>query len=633
MIGRFSNIGVYRELFTSAEFYRVAAAGVLALGGWLWELQGIHPALGATVLAGASVALNGIPIVWGALQGLWERRVNVDELVSIAIVASLFQGEVLAAAVVSFVMVLGSLVEQATSGSARKAIEALIRMSPDTAVLVTAGGTSEVPVSSVVPGDTILVRPGDRIPVDGTVRRGSTSVDESTMSGESIPVEKSPGDAVSAGTLNQNGVVEIEAQKVGDETTLSKVIRLVTDAETHKPRTVRIMDRYARWFTPVILACAGATWGATGELNRAIAVLVVGCPCALILAAPTAIVATIGRAARAGILVKGGEFLEAVGRVDVVLFDKTGTLTEGKPRVQSLTAATGVGEKALLARAAAVEQHSTHPLAQAVLKAAHYAQVKILAAEEFFAEIGLGIRALVDGRAVEVGSTYIGGGCAALPSPLRRQVEKCREEGATPLVVYEERRPIGVLSVADRVRGSAASAVSGLRTLGVKRVGILSGDHERAVSLVAGQAGITESWAGLKPDEKLSVIRGLQKGGATVAFVGDGINDAPALASANVGIAMGGAGTDVALETADIVLMKDEIAKLPFLIGLSRRMTSIIKWNIGFGLVFNAGAVVASGAGLLSPVMGAVVHNVGSILVVIASASLALAPERKGAGA
>jgi Cd2+/Zn2+-exporting ATPase len=627
MIGRFSQPGVYRELVRSRYFYRAAFAGALALASYLWDRGTGTPSTVGMVLALASVALNGIPIIWGAIQGLLERKVNVDELVSLAIIAALLEGEFLTAAVVSFVMVLGALIEQATSDSARKAIQSLVALSPDTATVIVKGRPEKVSTADLRIGNIVLVRPGERIPIDGIVRKGLTSVDQSSMTGEPIPQEKSVGDAVYAGSLNQNGVVEIEASRVGEDTTLGRVIRLVSEAEAHKPQAMRLIDRYARWFTPTILACSAVAWFLTGDISRAVTILIVGCPCALILAAPTAIVASIGRAAKSGVLVKGGRYLEEAGRAGVVLFDKTGTLTQGKPRVDKIVAADGIDEKKVLETAASVEQDSTHPLAQAVLKAANYAKVTISRAEEIITEIGLGVRGLVAGRRVEVGSAYLGGGMANLPEGLQPHLERFKEDGATPLVVYQEGRPLGILSVSDHVRPSAAKTVETLRSLGIERIGLLSGDHEKSARRVADSVGLTQAWSGQRPEEKLKVIRDFQAAGASVIFVGDGINDAPALAAANVGIAMGGAGTDVALETADIALMHDDISKIPFLIRLSRRMLRTIQWNIAFGMMFNALAVLASGGGLLSPIMGAVVHNVGSVIVVISSASIAFASE------
>jgi Cd2+/Zn2+-exporting ATPase len=627
MIGRFSKLGVYRELMRSSDFVRTLAAGALALASYVWDRHsGAATPIGMG-LALLSITINGVPIIWGAVTGVLQRKVNVDELVSLAIIASLLQGEFLTAAVVSFVMVMGSLVEQATSDSARRAIQSLVGISPQTATVLDQGRAITRPIGEVRVGDLLLVKPGDRVPVDATVRKGASAVDESSMTGEAIPRDKAKGDPIYAGTLNMSGVLEIEATRVGEDTTLGKVIKLVAEAELHKPRAIRLIDRYARWFTPAILACAGIAWGLSGEVSRGIAVLIVGCPCALILAAPTAVVATLGRAARAGILVKGGQYLEEAGRGEVFLFDKTGTLTEGKPRVLEVVAVDGVAPEEVLKLAACAEQNSTHPLARAVLKAAHYARITIQQAEEMCTRIGFGVQARVQGSWVEVGSGCLTGGDIPVPIELSRSLEQIKERGATPLLVCRDHRFVGVIGVADRIRQSAKPAIERLCAMGVQHVGILSGDHQKSACLVADTLGLTDAWSELKPEDKLRVIKDFQALGKTVVFVGDGINDAPALAAANVGIAMGGAGTDVALETADIALMHDDISKVPFLVRLSRRMLRVITWNIAFGLFFNAMAVAASGLGLLTPIMGALVHNIGSVLVVVSSASLALTSE------
>ncbi|MEW6137835.1 MAG: cation-translocating P-type ATPase [Thermodesulfobacteriota bacterium] len=629
MIGRFAELGVYRELARSREMYRIAVGGLLGLAGHLWnEANGSATNFGQTLIL-ASLLINGFPIIWGAVKGLLQRRVNVDELVSLAIIASLLHGELLTAVVVSFVMVLGSLIEQVTTAAAHKAIQSLIDIHPETATVLVDGKELTKPVAQVNVGDVLLVKPGDRIPVDGMIKTGSTAVDESAMTGESIPREKTIGSPVHAGTLNQNGVIEIEATAVGEDTTLGRMIRLVSTAENYKPPTVRLIDRYAAWFTPSILLCAGIAWWLTGDGARAITVLIVGCPCALILAAPTAVVAAIGRAAKAGILVKGGRFLEEAGRANVVLFDKTGTLTKGEPRINAIISVDGVDMMDVLACAASVEQNSTHPLARAVLKAAHYAKVTLSKAEDMIAEIGFGVRACVNGRMVEVGSAYLGGGSIHLPLHLRQHVEDFKEKGVTPLVVYEDRRPLGVLAVSDTVRPSAPKTVLTLKGMRIECVGMVSGDHEKAARRVADEAGLTDAWADQRPQDKIQVIRDFQGAGKTVIFVGDGINDAPALATANVGVAMGAAGTDVALETADVALMNDDISKIPFLISLGRKTLVTIKWNVAFGMIFNAVAVLAGGWGLLSPIMGAIVHNIGSVLVVLSSARLAFIAERK----
>jgi Cd2+/Zn2+-exporting ATPase len=304
MIGRFSQVGVYRELARSHEFYRITFAGGLVLASYLWDRGNESESTIGVTLVLLSLVLNGLPIVWNAIKGLFQRKVNVDELVSLAIIASVIQGEFLTAAFVSFVMVLGGLIEQVTSDSARQAIKSLVSLAPETATQLVEGATRTIPITDVEVGNRLLMRPGERVPVDGVIKKGTAAVDESSITGEPVPREKTPGDGVYTGTLNQNGVIEVEVTKVGKDTTLGKVIKLVASAEAHKPQAIRLIDRYARWFTPTILLCAGITWGLTGELSKAVTVLIVGCPCALILAAPTAIVATVGRAARVGILVK-----------------------------------------------------------------------------------------------------------------------------------------------------------------------------------------------------------------------------------------------------------------------------------------------------------------------------------------
>ncbi|NNG02022.1 MAG: cation-translocating P-type ATPase, partial [Desulfobacteraceae bacterium] len=626
MIGRFSKLGVYHELFRLRDFYLSCGAGLLAVFSFMMDYNDPSPSFWGSGLALACVAINGLPIIWGAIKGLIEREVNVDELVSLAIIASLIQGEFLAAAVVSFVMTLGGLIEQVTSESARKAIKSLVRITPKTATIIDGDIETTVPVESVRVGDLLLIKPGDQIPVDAEVVSGISAVDESAMTGEPMPRQIQAGDLVLAGTLNHNGVLTATATKVGQDTTLGKVIKLVSEAEQHRPEAVRLIDRYARWFTPVILSCAGIAWILTGDVSRAIAVLIVGCPCALILAAPTATVAALGRAARAGILVKGGKYLEQVAVTTSVLFDKTGTLTLGKPQVEEIACMEGIDGDALLACAASAEQNCTHPLARAILKAANYAKVVIRSAENAFHEIGTGVRAMVDGALVEVGSVAAGKSTAAFPENMQKCLEASIARGATPLVVYRDEMPLGLLHVSDQVRPKAAEVVEQLKALDITQMAILSGDHEKAVKRIAESIGIDDVHFRLKPDDKVGVIKQYQSTGSAVMFVGDGINDAPALTIADVGIAMGAAGTDVALETADIALTHDDISKLPWLVRLSRRMVRIIKINIVFGLFFNAAAVVAGGMGWLTPIMAAIVHNIGSVLVVIASASLAIFP-------
>ena len=623
MIGRFSQLGVYEELLQNRDLIKVAVGALLAFVGFLFSRYFLpEKAFVGQAFILASVAINGLPVVIGAVQGILAKRVNVDELLALAIIACLLNGEFLTAAVVSTIMVLGALIEEATAESARKSIQALIKVSPKKAVVLVEGVAKTVAVEEVRVGDILLVKPGEQVPVDGTVLEGCSSLDESAITGEAMPKEKAVGDAVYAGTMNHNGLLRICAERVGENTTLGQVIRLVSEAEAHKPKSIAFIDRFAKYFTPLILACALAAWFFTGDFTRAVAVLIVGCPCALILAVPTATVAAIGRAARAGILVKGGQHLENVAMADTILFDKTGTLSEGNPRVDDIVVVDGVSDTELLRQAAGVECNSTHPLARAVMQAALYAKIPINAAGDLLVEIGLGVRGSIDGSMVEVGSVYLHGGIGAVPASLKMRLQEKKEQGSTPLMVYRDRIALGFLSISDQLRNGVGRTVTDLKGLGLKKIGILSGDHRRSVELVGRRTGIEHLWSGLKPDGKLRVIEELQRSQAKIIFVGDGINDAPALAMADIGIAMGAKGTEVALETADIALMGDDLGKLPFLITLGRRMLIIIKLNIAFGLVFNLLAVVAGAGGFISPIVGALVHNIGSVLVVLSSASI-----------
>ena len=521
---------------THRDLLRAAAGGLLALT--FFESATSAPPIVSISLALLSICINGFPIVWNAVKGLIKKEVNVDELVSIAIISSISTGEFLTGATVSFVMVIGSLIEQATSQSARRAIHALIKLSPKNATVLEQGAELVKPIEKIRVGDILLVKPGDRIPVDGVIVGGTSAVDESSITGEPMPSEKTVGDAVFSGTLSQNGVIKIKATKVGEDSTLGKVIRMVTEAEAHKPVSVRVIDKFAGWFTPAILCAAGITWAVTGQFSRAVAVLIVGCPCALILAAPTAVVATIGRAARSGILIKGGQFIEKISSATMICFDKTGTLTEGDPRVDDVITEGELNREYVLKLAAGVEQNSTHPLARAVLKAAAYAKITVQAAENMLTEIGSGIRGMIDGNVVEVGSAPAGS-CSGPACRPKASLNLIKERGATPIVVYENRQPIGIISVADHIRPQARETIQALKRMNIKRIGILSGDHEKSVRLVGEAVGCTDIWNDLKPQDKLKIIEQLQEAGSRILYIGDGINDAPALAAADVGIAMG----------------------------------------------------------------------------------------------
>jgi len=622
MIGRYTDLGRYRELLQMKEFYMVLSGSLLILLSYgLGKNEYPAPADIAALLA---LAVLGGPIILGAVKGLLNRELNVDELVSLAMVASVLIGEYLPAAIVALIMVLGSLMEQYTAQKARSAIDALIRLSPGQAAVLRNGVEVSVPVREIRLGDRVVIRPGEKVPVDGEVVRGSASLNQASLTGESLPVDKAVGDTVYAGSVSYSGMMVVEVRKVGEDTTLGKLIQLVRDAENQRAPILRVTDRYAGYFTPLIIAIGIAVYLITGDAHRAITVLIVGCPCAFIISAPTAIVAALGNASRNGILIKGGALLEEVARIDTLVFDKTGTLTTGNPVVAGIAPLNGAAEEHVLAMAAAAEKYSEHPLARAVLEAAEQRGLQIAEPGAFKNIPGLGVEAAVGDKSIFVGMTPGEGNMGGAQS----------EPGVKTLLVKENGLIIGAIYIKDSIRAGVGGLIKSLPGTGLKRIQMLTGDEYGVAAHVAAASGIREFWAGLLPGQKLNHIQELQKSGHKVAMVGDGINDAPALATADIGIAMGAMGTDVAMEAADIALMEDNLAKLPYLLQLGRTTLKTINFNIGFAVVFNLLALAASGAGLLNPVMGAVAHNIGSVLVVLNSARLIRSrPEKRYAAA
>lgn len=613
MIGRFSRQEYLDKLLNIHEFYMVAWGFIFIVSSYL--LKQYHPqSASASFLALIAVLILGGPIVWNAAKGLRELQTNVDELVSLAIVASVFIGEYQAAAVVAFIMVLGSLLEKFTSERARSAIHSLIKLNPDQATLLIDEEEIPVPIKDVKQGDLALIRPGERIPVDGLIIRGEAAVNQSSLTGESMPVDKKPGDQVYAGTVIYSGMLVVQVERAGEESTLGRLIQLVQDAESVKAPILRAADRYAKYFTPVIIALSIFVFLFTRDINRAVTLLIVGCPCAFILAAPTAVTASLGNAAKHGVLIKGGAFLEELGRIDAVLFDKTGTLTTGEPVVAKIVPFAPHSENSLLALAASAEKYSEHPVARAILKAAQEAGCMLREPESFRQIVGSGIEALVDGKPVFVGTVQEG-------DPDYDKV-KNEDHSGTVLIVRQSEKALGYLAVSDQIRADVGVVIESLDKIGIKKVALLTGDGFAAASGISKQAGIEEFYTTLLPGQKLEYIRGLQQQNYKVAMVGDGINDAPSLAAADIGIAMGAMGTDVALDAADIALMNDELDKIPFSLRLGKTTLNAVNFNIAFAMVFNFLAIIGSGLGYLHPISGAVVHNIGSVFVVINSARL-----------
>ncbi len=598
----------------------------LVLSGLALLVSILHPFPLPFDAAWVAIVLCGVPILLEAIVGLVTRfDIKADVLVSMALVASVCIGEDFAAGEVAFIMQLGALLEELTVARARAGIEKLVKLTPQTArVLDGSGGERIVPAEQVRVGDRLRVLPGETIPVDGVITAGQTSVNQAVMTGESLPVDLGPGDAVSSGTVNQFGAFEMEARKVGEDSSIQRMIRLVQSADAGKAKIVTLADRWATWIVVAALTAAVVTYLVTREPIRSVTVLVVFCPCALVLATPTAIMAAIGNATRHGFLVREGDALERLSQVDTCTFDKTGTLTFGTPRVAACTSCLAeLDDGRLYALAAAAELRSEHPLGKAVVRCWRAEHGGALPEVTDFRMVpGRGVAATVDGLALLAGNRALleeqgVTGCGALDAAAAAG----EAAGCTVILVALDGRAAGCLALEDTLRPDAGAMLRALRESGVTSV-LLTGDHARAARRVSDGLGLDRVRADCRPEDKLAYIDETQQRGHRVCMVGDGINDAPALKRAWVGIAMGGVGSDIAVEAADIALVDDEIRQLPHLLSLSRRMMTTIRWNLAFSMGLNFLAIALAVTGRLEPVVGALVHNAGSVFVILHSALL-----------
>ena len=575
-------------------------------------------------LAWIAIVLCGIPIILEAVIGLVTAfDIKADVLVSLALIASVCIGETFAAGEVAFIMQLGALLEDITVARARAGIEKLIHLTPQTArVIGTDGRESVVPVDQVQIGDLLRVLPGEGVPVDGIIQSGETSINQAVMTGESMPVDKTVGDEVSSGTVNQFGAFEMKATKVGEDSSIQRMIRLVQSADAGKAKIVGIADRWATWIVVIALSAAALTWLFTGEIIRAVTILVVFCPCALVLATPTAIMAAIGNATHHGFLVREGDALERLSAVKVIAFDKTGTLTYGAPEVvAAVSSGEPYSDEELYRLAASAEQLSEHPLGKAITACYRKHHTEPLDTVSDFQMIpGRGVSVELSGKKVAAGNVQLLqslGISFAIP----QAAEDHLRQGCTVTYLAVNGRFAGFLALSDTLREESADMIKALSSLSVQPV-LLTGDHENAARAIASQLAIAEVRANCLPEDKLGYIDEFERCGKPVCMMGDGINDAPALKKAQVGIAMGGIGSDIAVEAADIALMDDEVKELPHLIALSRRMMTTIKVNMTFSMVLNFLAIVLAITGVLSPVVGALVHTAAPVLVIGNSACL-----------
>ncbi len=604
------------------------------LSGWPMTLVGgafllasfILPRVGYPAgekLAWVCVVICGIPLVYLSVRRIIHNKgiakISSALLISIAMIAAILIGDLFAAGEVAFIMQIGALLEDMTTERAKKGLKNLIALAPRTGRVIQDGRERTVAVEQIRVADTVRVLPGETIPVDGVIRTGETSVDQSVMTGESLPVDKAVGDSVFSGTINRFGAIDIEVTKVSGDSALQKLIRMVEDAENHQASTQRIADRWASWLVPIALIIALLAWLVTGDIVRGVTVMVVFCPCALVLATPTAIMAAIGQATKHGVIIKSGEALERMGGVDTIAFDKTGTLTCGRLAVSDVLPMTDMTPGALLVLAASAERLSEHPLGKAIAERAK--GMPLMPVCDFKMQAGKGIQATMDGRAYRLGSEkFIAQAGVQLDGPARAALEKLRGEGKASVIVADETRVVGIIALSDVLRPEAADVVRRLADMNTRAV-LLTGDHATAARFFASKIGITDVRADLLPEEKVQMVAELKRRG-TVCMVGDGVNDAPALKTADVGVAMGAMGSDIAVDAAYVALMTDDISRLPYLKWLSNATVKTIRKAIALSMCINFVAVTLSVLGVLNPTTGALVHNAGSCFVVLLAALL-----------
>ena len=576
-------------------------------------------------IAWVAIILCGLPIIIEAIIGLvTEFDIKADVLVSLALIAAVATGEIFAAAEVAFIMQIGALLDDITVAKARAGIEKLVNLTPQEARVLTASGAQFVKADEVQVGDILRVLPGETIPVDGEIIAGETSINQAVLTGESLPVDKTVGDMVSSGTVNQFGSFDMRAVKVGEDSSIQRMIRLVQSADAGKAKIVGLADRWATWVVVIALLSAIGTWAVTGEILRAVTILVVFCPCALVLATPTAIMAAIGNATKHGFLVREGDALERLANVKTVTFDKTGTLTFGMLKViavELIDSPVGCTSDSVYRLAASLEALSEHPLGKAIVKSfKEGSKTDILPVTEFKMLPGRGVSGKIASQLIVAGNERMMAEAGIeIASSVKTSGASYLDQGGTIVYVAVGQYLVGYLVLADTVRSESQAVIDKLNRIGVETV-LLTGDNESAAYTIGSQLGIRSIRANCLPEDKLNYIESHEN--QSICMIGDGINDAPALKKAQVGIAMSGVGSDIAVDAADIALVDDEIKELPHLMALSKRMMSTIKWNLVFAMILNFTAIGLSFPGILTPVTGALVHNAGSVLVIINSALL-----------
>jgi Cd2+/Zn2+-exporting ATPase len=616
---------------TFAKYQEVAilsivpvTVGILILASWALTYWEIGPYFLSASLGLVATFFGGFQRLIAGFKDAYSRKITVNVFVTVALIATVAVGEFLSAAIIVFIMAVAGAFESYTLDKNRRSIRNLLDLTPKTAKIRCQGQEVTVPVSEVQVGDVAVVRPGERIPVDGVVKTGASSVNQAPITGESMPVEKFMGSEVFSGTLNETGRLEIMATKTGQDTTLARIVHLVENAQETKAPIQNIADRFTVWFLPIVLVLAVIGFFTSGNIKVAVSVLLVACPCAFAIATPTAVTAGISNMARRAVLIKGGIFFELAGKINRLLVDKTGTFTLGRPKVVEMVAFDGMPEDDVLRLAAIAEKYSEHPVARAVMALSNERGITAPEPDGFRAEVGMGVTAVWSDKEILVGKdTYLQANDISIPEIISKAVSDQTEQGRTAMLVATDMRPVGLIAIADEVRPETPRIISSLKKdFGIENITMITGDNQRVAKAIAAEIGMDDFKAELLPEQKQELVRGLQREGHLVGMIGDGINDAPALALADIGFAMGTAGTDVAIETADVTLMNDDLSRVAEFVWMSQKVLRRIKLNIFFSIIYNVVGLFLASLGMLTPVLAVIFQEAGCITVVFSSTLL-----------
>jgi heavy metal translocating P-type ATPase len=595
----------------------------LTVASWVLAHWKIGPMAVNAGLALVATLFGGYLRFIAGFKDIFKRKITVNVFVVVALTATLAIGEFRPAAVIVFIMAVAGALETYTLDKTRRSIRDLLDFTPQTATVRRNGEEVTVPVTELQLGDRVVVRPGERIPVDGRVAAGASSVNQAPITGESMPVEKSEGSTVFSGTLNESGRLEITTEKIGEGTTLARIVHLVQEAQGTRAPIQNLADRFTTWFLPAVIVLAVVAFFVTGDIKAAVSVLLVACPCAFAIATPTAVTAGVSNMARRAILIKGGMFLELAHKLDHLLVDKTGTFTFGRPKVMDIVRFNGRAPDDILRLACIAERYSEHPLGRAIVNAGRERGLVIPEPDRFQSTAAMGVEAEWDGARIRVGkpSFLLDGGLRATPATDRALSEQS-DLGRTAVLVARNDEVLGLLAIADEVRPEMPGAIRALKAMGIQRITMLTGDHPKVAAAVAHAIGVDDYRAELLPEQKQAFVKQCQAEGQVVGMIGDGINDAPALALADIGIAMGAAGTDVAIETADVTLMNDDISGVADFMWMSAKVLRRIKLNIFFSMIYNVIGLGLSVAGLMTPIVAVIFQEAGCVTVVISSTLL-----------